>query len=235
MTCSAKRLAVSLGIFFLPTLIALPATAQSERYVLVEGMGSVQAAPDRATVSAGVQSRGATAAEAMRANAEAMRAALSALAEAGLPQSAIQTSQLTVYPVFDRPDPEGGRRAPVAYEATNLVEATVSHIETVGSVIDALVSAGVNRIQGVRFSIANAVALEDEARRLAVADAQRKATVLAQAAGVALGDALQLEERGGGGPVPAMRMTMEASLDTPVAPGEQTVSAGVSIRFAIVE
>lgn len=232
------RRTLTAAMLALTALAVLPAVAQADiddPYIQVEGEGAVQAAPDRATVSAGVETRAPNAVEAMRANADAMSAVMAELAKAGVEDRMIRTSQLSVYPVFNRSDRDVDQSAPIAYEATNQVEATVAEIAAVGEVIDALVGAGVNRFQGVRFSIDDATALEDEALRRAIADARRKATLVAEAAGVRLGAPLLIEARGGGRPAPVMRMTLEAGQATSVAPGEQSVSAGVSMRFAILE
>ncbi|MEQ9123598.1 MAG: SIMPL domain-containing protein, partial [Alphaproteobacteria bacterium] len=61
------RRTLTAAMLALTALAVLPAVAQADiddPYIQVEGEGAVQAAPDRATVSAGVETRAPYAAEA---------------------------------------------------------------------------------------------------------------------------------------------------------------------------
>lgn len=242
MTSRAPSLiSLCLACLLTPALFAGPALAQNvvdvaKRFVAVEGSGRATAPPDRAHVAAGVETRAETAADASRANAGQMAAIFEALTAAGVPARAIQTSNLSIAPVYDRPDRSGGAPALAGYQAVNQVTVEIDDVDRVGQVIDALAEAGANRIHGVRFAIADPTELRDQARREAVADARRKAALLADLAGVALGDLLRIEERGVSRPTLAMEaMDAARSVATPVAPGEQIVSASVSVRFAIAD
>ncbi len=78
--------------------------------------------------------------------------------------------------------------------------------------------------------------LQQQARDAAVADGLAKAKRYAAAAGVKLGPLQALSEAGGGGqPMPYARKVMAEALasDVPVAPGEATFSADVSLVFAL--
>jgi uncharacterized protein YggE len=223
-----------LPILALPSLAAAQ-TAPSEapsRYITVEGSGEVAAVPDMATLSAGVVTRAETAREAMARNAEAMGKVMGALKAAGIADRAIRTSRLSVSPVYDRNTRRGDQRVPVAYQAANVVEAEAGDLGHVGALIDALVGAGANQIHGIRFDIRETKPLEDSARVKAVADARAKAALYAQAAGVKLGPVQRIEERGVRAPVGRF-LAAEVARDTAVAPGEQTVTVSLSVRFAI--
>lgn len=214
---------------------ALAQEAEISRYILVQGEGEVSAVPDTAMVSAGVETRAQTARDAMTRNSEAMEKLFAALKAAGIPERSIRTLRLSVSPEYDRSSSRQEQREPVAYRAANQVDVTVGDIGRVGALIDALVSAGANQIRGVRFLIDKPEALENEARRKAVADARRKAELFATAAGVAVGAVQRIEEHGTSSPAPRMVSAMALARDVPVAPGEQTVRAVVSVRFAIAE
>ncbi|MCU0555189.1 MAG: SIMPL domain-containing protein, partial [Syntrophales bacterium] len=75
------------------------------------------------------------------------------------------------------------------------------------------------------------------ARRKAMADAQRRAQVYAEAAGVKIGKPLKISEQAGGrpGPYPVARMEAAAATNVPVAPGEQTFTVNVTVSYAIVD
>ena len=99
----------------------------------------------------------------------------------------------------------------------------------------AAVGAGATTVQDVSVGLAESAAAEDEARTLAVADARRKAEVLARAAGVRLGAATLLaEELSGGGPAPiAFKMAAMEAAPTPVAAGSTDVQVDIQVTFAI--
>ena len=105
----------------------------------------------------------------------------------------------------------------------------------VGPLLDAVTAEGANRVNGVFFVLDDQAAALAEARRAAVADGRARAEFYAEAAGVTLGPLLQVVEGGGfSGPQPLYdaRFGAEAA-STPVAPGQVTVSASISMTFAI--
>jgi len=219
------------------TLVALaaPCFAQDPapaRYIAVEGAGSATAVPDTAELAAGVTSRAQSARAAMALNNAAMEKVLAAVRAAGIAERAVRTSRLTVSPVYDRNGRRNEPRAPVAYQASNEIDVTVTDIGHVGALIDALVAAGANQVRGIRFVVKDVESIADAARRAALADARRRAALYADAAGLGLGAILRIEERQMHVPVARM-MASTAAQDTPVMPGEQTVRAVVVVRFAI--
>ncbi len=202
--------------------------------ITVAGAGEIAAPPDTATVRAGVVTEAKTAAAAVEQNSQAMQRVLAALGEAGIAGKDIQTEQFDVSPQY-RPDPEQ-RDVPrlVGYQASNVVRVRVRELEGIGSVLDRLVTAGANRMHGIAFSVGEPTALLDEGRKRAVADAQRKAELYAQAAGVRLGRLLRLEEAGAPGPIPGPYFARaEAMAQVPVQPGELELSVRITATFAI--
>ncbi len=220
---------------------ASPASAQLYPGVQKPGEISVSATgqsfrvPDTATVSAGVVTQAVSASEAMNANAQQMNAAISQLLRAGIAQRNIQTSQLSLQPRYDYQD----RQAPVitGYEARNTVTAKSENLQGVGPMLDALVRAGANNINGVTFSVSKPEAAQSEARIAAIKAARRKAEEMAGAAGVRLGRIVTLSEGGGDfSPRPVMMAARAESLDsTPVAAGEQALSVTVNITYEIIQ
>ncbi len=112
----------------------------------------------------------------------------------------------------------------------------VRDLAALGGVLDAVISDGANAMNGIAFAVAEPAPLEDEARRAAVADARAKAEVLADAAGIALGEVIAIHE-GGATPVPGpvMRSMAMAESAVPIAGGEIDVRARVSVVYAIGE
>lgn len=203
-------------------------------WIQVSGTGSVQVAPDRAAVTFAVETRATTASDAAAANADAMDAVLRALRAAGLEGLELATHGYSLRPEYSNINNQRTREV-VAYTATNNVRATVSDVNAVGRVIDRAVTAGANRVAGIGFFASDTGPARREALALAVSTAREEAQVIAESLGRTLGDPLEVSG-GAARPGPVMyqaeAMGMRA-VDTPIEAGDQTVTANVSIRFAI--
>lgn len=219
-----------------PTYISTGSASQPT--LNVSATGYANAAPDRATVSAGVVQQGTTAREAMMGNATLMTAVFDELEAAGIPKSDITTSQLSLQPQYDYRN----RNKPTikGYEARNTVTVKSDDIEQVGPMLDALVRAGVNNINQVKFSVKEPKSAMDKARKDAIREAKEKAEGMAEAAGVKLGPLLSINEsnRGGYTPKPVMMRASAMEMSdavTPISAGEQTMSVSVNLSYGIVD
>lgn len=214
---------------------AAPAAEDAPATLTVTGEARVSAAPDLATVRAGVETEGETAAEALSANSARAARLIEALKAAGVAAADIQTGTLRLEPRYADMQRTRPGEAPelVGYRVVNEVSATIRELDGIGAVLDKVVAAGANRIDAIRFGLAEDGALADEARRKAVANARQRAEVLAEAAGVRLGRVLSITDGGGGPqPVPGIMMRAEAR-DVPVEPGEVSVQASVTAVWEI--
>lgn len=232
-----RTAALALALLALP---AAPALAQESEpriaQLSLSAEGEVRLVPDQATVSAGVVTQGETAAEAVRANAAAMSEVFNRLQSAGIAERDMQTSQLSVSPIYSRPDRNSGQSARITgYEARNTVSATVRDIDAVGEVIDAVFEAGANTLNGVNFSSSQADAARDEARRLAVAALYARRDLYAETAGFEILRLVSFSEAGDFRPQPVPMMARAESFDasTPVAAGELVLRARVSAVWEI--
>ena len=210
-----------------PALAQMPPPAIS-----VSGEATVSVAPDQAQIDAGVTSEAKTAREASEANNAAMGKVLLALKGAGIEEKDYQTSRLSLQPQY-APN-RTGPSAISGYRAGNRVSIKLHDVTKVANVIDTLVGAGANEIGGIHFVVSQASKLLDEAREKAVADARRKAEIYAKAAGVALGEPLNISEEGSApGPIFRSKTVGGMATNAPVAQGEETLSVTVSVSWAI--
>jgi uncharacterized protein YggE len=219
--------------------VAATASAQERRaeipLISVVGNGEARVAPDMATVRIGVSARESTGAKAQEtANAIAQKL-LSGLAELGIPRKDIQTSQLMLYPQSE----SSGGQPPrvVGFLAQNIVSVRVENLALVGKVIDATVAVGGNMLQGVEFGLRNETPSRLKALANAVGQAKQKANAIADALGVRL-LRVQDAEEGGARVVPPLyeaRAMAGAATATPVEPGEISITATVTLRYAIAE
>lgn len=234
--------ALTLGALLAPTFSS-PARAEAtdapQRSMTITGSGDVSARPDIAYLESGVVSEGKTAAAALAENTKAMNAIFAGLEAMKIAKDDIRTSQFSVNPLYTQPParPDGTQDAPTirGYQVTNQVTVTVRKLDSLGAVLDKLVSLGSNRLDSIRFEIENPEPLLDKAREAAVLDAMRKAKLFAKASGVALGAVMSISENGNYQQPMYMKanMVMRDSASVPVAAGTQQVSASVSLTIAI--
>lgn len=210
------------------------AQQESPAFVEVTGNAQVSVPTDRGTIRFAVETQADDAAAATSANADRMDAVIRAVRALGIPSLELETSGYRLEPVYSRPGPGETRRVE-SYQAVNHVEATLGDVDELGRVLDAGVSAGANRIAGISFSASDTRSARLEAVQRAVAVAREEAEVMAAALGYELG--APLEVRGGAqspNPISYARNEMvQMAADTPVEPGEQTVTANVTVRFRL--
>jgi uncharacterized protein len=226
--------------------IALPAAAQteparpvvlpSETILRVQGEGSVAAKPSRMIVTIGVETTGATAAEALDANNRKLAPVIEALRNRGIPASDIQSSSLDVSPIYSDDDD----LRITGFQASNNLSVTSRDLGKAGELISLLFDAGANSIDGPEFLVG-----EDQMEplaRLAEADALREARAQAESTARALGMKVsrillvsdsQVKFRSGSGYVITVTASRIAR-PTPIEPGEITVSAEYDVEFALV-
>lgn len=196
--------------------------------ITVTGMGSVEAAPDRAEFSFGVESQGETAGAALDANNAAVQKVIDAVKAAGVAAADIQTQQVSVYPRYS----DDGQ-AIVGYSAVNTITAKITDLANVGAVVDAAAAAGANQVYGPMLSIDDQSGLYQDALKVALEDARAKAKAIAAAAGVSLGAVVNIIEGGGSIPVYAEAAQDSAGGGVPIEPGLQEIQANLTVTFAI--
>ena len=233
-----RRMKHPLALVIAAALLSAPALAQSvpPPAVSVTGEGTVSVPPDLAQVDAGVSSDAKTAREASDTNNAAMGKVLLALKGAGIDEKDYQTSRLSLQPQYAPATPNRNTPQISGYRASNRITIKVRDVTKVANVIDTLVGAGANEIGGINFIVTQASKALDEARAKAVADARRKAEIYAKAAGVMLGEPINITEEGAA-PPPVFRSKMAAPMavnsPAPVAPGEEQLSITVNVTWAI--
>lgn len=232
-----------------------PVIAEGQTLLNVSAEALVRRAPDLASFSAGVVTQAKTAGDAIRANADRMNGVVAALKRSGVADRDIQTASLNLQPQYYYPQrepmmsrnpnlPPPPPEAPriIGYEARNSVQVRVRDLRNMGRVIDTLVTAGANQVDGPMFSLENQDSALDEARTEAVRKARARADLYAKAAGLRVARILSISEGGAYYPQPVMMR--EAIMVTgapaapppppsPVAPGELQLGVTVSMQFAL--
>jgi uncharacterized protein len=212
------------GAVGLPDLAGAQDAPEATDSITVSGLGTVNAVPDEAEMSFGVETRGATARAAVSANADAARRVINALRQAGARE--IATQYVSVYPV------SGDAGTVTGYSASNSVSAVTDVADAPGAV-DAAVEVGANSISGPGMSSSNAEVLYRQALGKAVDEARARAQVLAKASGRSLGGITSIVEGSAESPQPyyAERAALDAA--TPIVPGQQETTATISVTFSL--
>lgn len=214
-----------------------PPLPGAPRVLHVSGEGSVRVRPDVAVLTTGVEATGPDLARVTRDANARMRKLLAALSEAGIAEKDVQTTRHDVQVERpwknDRPGPITG------YTVNDEVRVTVRNLERLGPALDRVTAAGANALRGLTFEKDDPNPERARALAAAYAAARVKAEALAKAAGVTLGDVLQLGESGGMAPIPMFKPQMMRSMEAAdaagaaVSPGELELTARVDVVYAI--
>jgi uncharacterized protein YggE len=207
--------------------------------ITVVGEGEVLVQPDQANVALGVTTEAEKASDAVQENSQRMAQLLKTLRGLNIPDKHLQTSRFTVSPkqTYDRT----GKQPPkiVGYTVTNQVNVKVLEVARLGAILDAVVQAGSNQIQGVSFSLAEPAPHVDQARRKAMADALHRAELYAGEASLKLGKPLLIQEQSVSVPRPifagAELRAAPMAAEVPIAQGEQSLTAHITVTYAIAE
>lgn len=218
------------------TTTIVPSGGNSNFGLSVNGRGEVVLPPDVAYVTIGVHTEATDVSQAVADNASQVEQVMAALADAGVAQEDMQTSNFSVY-TMDNYDASGfivGKK----YSVDNTVNVTARDLAALGSLLDSAITAGANSIWGVTFDLEDKDAALAQARDMAVEDAKAEAQALASATEVSLGEIINVSYTdtgynsyypyygmGGGGGA--------AESATSIVPGQITVSAEVFITYAI--
>lgn len=218
----------------LALLVAAPAWAENPATMTLTGVGEVAATPDMATLSVGVVTYGQTAAAALGENSGQLARVIDRLEAEGIVPEDMQTTRFSIDPIWSGRDLDSREPSRIeGYSVTNSLSITVRDLGRIGTVLDTVTRAGANDFGGLQFGLQDPAPMQEAARRAAVADAQARAVLYADAAGVEIAGILSIAE--GGRAQPALRSEMMALpiMEVPVAQGQVTVSAQVTITYEI--
>lgn len=205
------------------------------RTITVSATGTATAVPDVAQLSLGVEASETTSARVLASVAREMAQVFAVLDTAGIPDADRQTTGLSLTPIY-APNSSGRSPRITGYTARNGLSVVIRDMSRLSAVVDAVTGAGANRLNGISFRVEDPEPLLDEARAEAAQAAAARAALYAEALGVSLGPLLQLTEGGGAVRPQPMMMRSEAAFvaaSMPVAQGETTLSARVTLVYAI--
>lgn len=209
----------------------------TDNTISMSGYAEQKVVPDTATLSIGVVTQAATAKEASDENTAIMSAVMAELKAMGLQDKEIQTSYVSVYPVYNYTTTQ----TITGYSASNSVQVTTKKLDNLSQIIDRSTAAGANQIGGISFSVSNDMQkqIREDLINQAVSDASSKSDALAKSLGVEItgvktssisenSDSRVYYEY-----AKPMADTASGAASTPVQPGESTVSMSIQVTYYI--
>lgn len=200
--------------------------------ITLTGTAQIRARADQVTIDLAVVTRAGTASDAIRENARIADQVIAAVRQQGVPSDAIATAGIRVGPFYVW-DKETETNKLGGYEAINAVVVDV-RVELAGVVYDAGVAAGATHGSGLTFRLRDEAAHRKQALLAAVKSARDEADIVTRALRAHIVAPEKIDVPAGGGPVifKSARLAMaEGASETPVLPGEITVSATVEVTF----
>ena len=223
-----KLIAAALCLMMALTLAAPALAEENAPVVRVSGNATIALAADTATLQVGVTTRADTVGEAQAENARLMNAVLETLYGMGLEEKDVITSMF---------NDTGKEKRTSYYQVENMLNVKVRDLSQVGPILDAAMAAGANTTYGIVFSSTQENEAYLKALRRAVEDARTKAQVLAEAAGMELGELKLVDASQSGGFYGISNTFKEEAADraggTAIVSGDVSVNASVVLEYAL--
>lgn len=204
-----------------------------DTFIAVAGEGRVNVAPDYAEFFADVSTRGDSLDAATKQHTDRATKALAVLR--GLSKQGVSVERSSFRLEQNRPPRANAAKQPASdYRATTTFAVKADQLASLNEVISAIAAAGLFEVRTIRYGIKDEERAIDDARRAAVKNARRQAEVYADAAGVKLGEILEIFDG------VAQNLGSEAALRaaTPnvqvAPPATIPFRAGINIKWRII-
>jgi uncharacterized protein YggE len=200
----------------------------------VSGEGKVKVAPDQASISISIETKGTKADDVKRENDKKMDAVLKFIKSFNIAKEDYQTQRVSLNPNYDYEKKKHN------YIATQTVQILLKDLSKYDALMEGLVDEGINRIDNVEFKTSTLKELQSEARKLAVRDAKAKAEDFVSVLGQKVGKAIQISDNTPSYVAQPRMYAMKASMamdeSAPretLAVGEIEITANVSVSFIL--
>ncbi len=187
-----------------PTVISNGAQNSAQRIITVNGVGTVETAPDEAILILAVNNQAITADQAAKDNANIMSQVMAAILSLGITKDGVTTVDYSLTPVYSQPNecvtttagPSPPQPQPftcttttpqlIGYAVRNAIQVTVKDMNSIGKVLDSATGAGANEIGGISFTFTSSTYanLQNQALQKAIQDASGQAQTIATGLGV---------------------------------------------------
>jgi len=150
-----------------------------EKVISVTGTATTSVDPDLLIIQFGVETQEKTAKEALESNSQLMSNVIQSIKAPGILEEELSTSRLNIQPIYDYYEEPIGKRTQelVGYRVSNILNVETGQLDKAADIIDSAVSAGVNRIDNVYFTLSptTQLAIKDNLIEQAILNAKSKA------------------------------------------------------------
>lgn len=204
--------------------------------ISVTGEGKVQVIPDQATIVVTVDTKGNSAKEVKKENDTKVEMVVKYIKKMAIPAEDFRTRRVLLQPNYDW---QSKKRS---FSANQSIEIVLKDLTKYAELMEGVVEAGANQIDGVTFQSSKLAIHQSEARKLAIKDAKSKADDFVSVLGQKVGKALMITDSSPGyypPPVPVYAMKAMGNDATEMAPketlavGEITILVNVSVSFLL--
>jgi len=238
-----------------PTMVATSLGNVNQRTITVNGVGTVETAPDEALLNLAVNNQATTAAQAASDNANTMSQVIQAILglsslSPGITKDDITTTDYSLTPVYSQPSnncytvSSPSQQQPIictaatqqliGYAVRNAIQVTVKDMTSIGRVLDAATQTGANEVGGVTFTFTGGTYadLQKQALQKAVQDASNQAQTMASALGVRITGVVSITPAYLYQPYINARMA-STGVSTPIQTGTLQVTVNVQVVYEI--
>ena len=218
----------------------------SEQTISVSGSSTISSNPDTLIIVLGVESEAKTANDSLSQNSDSLNSVISALTNSVISEDDIQTSNFSIYPLYDSIKDSDGNWQQIlnGYRVSNILLIQTDKINSAGDIIDAAVSSGANRVDNISFQLS-----DDKLQKISddlIANAINDATQKAEKALVPLNQkivgvkSVVIHDNA----IPYYDSPMRASFDgfaessmksAPIMSGDEEITTNVSVVFYIAQ
>jgi uncharacterized protein YggE len=183
--------------FTMAVLLFCPVQAQEARgyneqhLITVNGEAVIYAIPDKVMLNFGIETWDYNIAVAKKKNNDIMKKAISAIKECGVPQKEIQTDYLSIEPHYKN---DYQKKSFLGYFVRNSMAVTINDPAKVEELVERLLQAGIESIDGIDFQTTEFKKYREQARELALKAAREKAEKMAAVLGQGIGVPIQISE-----------------------------------------
>ena len=216
------------------------AADEQVRTITVNGTGTAEVAPNRATLRMSIVARDATLAVAQKAAADVTNKVLKMTDRMDIDRDQVDTTGASVRPDYrwNRDTEEQELRG---YIAERQIAVEIDDLEKLGAVIEGAVEAGVNQVSPPQLDSSKRKQTHREALRAAAEDARANASQLAEALGASLGQVISISS-GSDAPRPPVpyaanmrSMAAESDVVESYNAAELSFNAAVTVVFELTD
>ncbi|MBL8271844.1 SIMPL domain-containing protein [Steroidobacter sp.] len=234
------QLSTAAACALLVSALAVGAEAERPRTISVSGQGEIQAEPDRALVTLGIEARKLKMEEARAEVSKTVDAVLKLTRDLKIDPKYVRTTRINIQPEYNW-DNNARERNLIGYFVSRQVEVELRDLDKLGSLLEKSFDLGVNQVGDPRLDSSKRRDLEREALAKAVADAKLNAEAVAKAAGARIGAPRSIAASSGyvSPPMPMMKvqaMRAEAASDASGSyqSGQMGFTGSVQVEYDLI-